>query len=87
MVRPSDAWCGFTEKYSGNMQKHVAAFPLFPVNTWTVLAKQQSNAPKTCQTYDAVYDPAEHSTLTAKDPCHQVKLKQTDKAPVDGTND
>ncbi len=78
---------GLLKEDSGNMQKHVAAFLLFAVNTWTVLAKQQSNAPKSCQTYDAVYDPAEHSTLTAKDPCHQVKLKQTDKAPVNGTDD
>ena len=51
------------------------------------LAKQQSNAPKACQTYDGVDDAADNRALSTEQPGHQVKLEDADKAPVDRTDD
>ena len=63
-----------------------AAFSLFAINARAILPKQQGDAPQTCQSNNAVNDPAENSTLTAEDPGYQVKLEKTHKAPVDRTD-
>lgn len=50
-------------------------------------AKQQRDAPNTCKTYYSVDDAAEQGGLSTADPCNDVKLKQTDAAPVESTHD
>lgn len=50
-------------------------------------AKQQRNAPNTGKSYNGVDDAAEQRGLSAADPCNEVKLKQSDAAPVESAND
>ena len=50
-------------------------------------AKQQRDAPNACKTYNGVDDAGEQGGLSAADPGNNVKLKQSDAAPVEGTND
>lgn len=67
---------------SGSIRPDPAAIALFPIDTRPVLAEQEGNAPKTCQTDQAINDSAQHSALPSKDPCNQVKLEQAYKTPV-----
>ena len=46
-------------------------------------AKQQRNAPNTCKTYNSVDNAGEQRGLSAADPSNNVKLKQSDAAPVE----
>ena len=48
--------------------------------------EQHRNAPQSGKAYECVYDPADGCGLTSKNPGHKVKLKNTDKAPVNGTD-
>ena len=50
-------------------------------------AKQQRDAPNARKTYHGVDDAREERGLSTADPGNDVKLKQTDAAPVEGTND
>ena len=50
-------------------------------------AKQQRDAPNTGKSYNGVDDAAEQRGLSAADPCNDVKLKQSDAAPVERAND
>lgn len=56
---------------------------LFCIKALLSSAKQQGNAPQTCQPDDGINDAAEDGILTAEDPCHQVKLKNTHETPID----
>ena len=46
-------------------------------------AKQQRDAPNTCKAYQSIDDAAEQRGLSATDPGNDVKLKQSDAAPVE----
>ena len=50
-------------------------------------AKQQRDAPNTGKSYNGVDDAAEQRGLSAADPCNEVKLKQSDTAPVERAYD
>ena len=50
-------------------------------------AKQQRNAPNACKTYKGVDDAGEKGGLSAADPGNDVKLKQSDAAPVERAYD
>ena len=67
-------------------QPVAAAFCLFAVHTLT-FAEQQSDAPQTGKTYQCVDDAADHTALTAKQPRHQIKLKNAHEAPVQAADD
>lgn len=54
---------------------------LFAVDALT-LAKQQGNAPKTCQTHQRVDNAAEDGILTAEQPSYQIKLENANQTPV-----
>ena len=60
--------------------------PLLGMEPFHASAKQQTYAPKTCQTDHRVNDAADDGTLAPKEPCHQVELEKTYKPPVDGTD-
>ena len=49
--------------------------------------EQKGNAPKTGQGNDGVDDAAYEGVLSAEDPGYEIKLKQANAAPVDGTDD
>lgn len=49
-------------------------------------AEQEGNAPQAGKTNEGVNNPADNGTLAAKEPCHKVKLENTDQPPV-GTAD
>ena len=69
------------------LQLHVAGgLDLFAIGDG-ISAKQEGNTPKTCQTDDCIHDAAEQGTLPAKEPCHQVKLENSHKAPVQTADD
>ena len=59
-----------------------AVFSLFALHTGTVFAEQQCDAPNARQADDRIDDAAEHSALTAEQPCHQVKLEDAHKAQL-----
>ena len=63
------------------------AAPFLLVAAATASAEQKGNTPQTCKTDDGVDDPAQQSALTAKEPCHQIKLENTHKAPVGAADD
>lgn len=65
----------------------LSLLPLFAVDLLPTSAKQQGNAPQTCKTDQCINDAAEHCALSAKEPCNQVKLKNANQSPVDGTDD
>ena len=46
------------------------------------IPKQQRDAPYTGQRHQGIDDPAEHCALTAEQPGYQIKLENTNKAPV-----
>ena len=50
-------------------------------------AEQQRDTPSAAKSHQSVDDPADDGRLPAEDPCHDVKLEQTDGTPVDGTDD
>ena len=50
-------------------------------------AKQQRDAPNTGKTYNGVDNAAEQRGLSATDPGNDVKLKQSDAAPVECAHD
>ena len=50
-------------------------------------AKQQRDAPNTGKTYNRVDNAGEERGLSAADPRNNVKLKQTDAAPVERAYD
>ena len=50
-------------------------------------AKQQRNAPNTGKSYNGVDDAAQQRGLSAADPRYNIKLKQSDAAPVERAND
>ena len=50
-------------------------------------AKQQRNAPNAGKSYNGVDDAGEERGLSTADPCNDVKLKQSDAAPVERAND
>ena len=55
-------------------------------NQYFVFSEKQRNAPDACQCYNRKYNTAYNSTLTAKDPADNIELKQTDRTPVDCTD-
>ena len=62
------------------------ALPLFlwgsvPVNV-LALAKQQGNAPKTCQSYYGEYNAAHNCRLSAEDPTYHIEIEYTYTTPV-----
>lgn len=59
---------------------------LFPIDM-LALAKQQCDAPDAGETDEGIDDPAEYRALAAKQPCHKVKLKNTDQTPVQAADD
>jgi hypothetical protein len=61
-------------------------FFLFTIHM-TISAKQQTNAPQTCQCDDRIDDTAEDRILAAKQPCYKVKLENTNQTPVKGADD
>ena len=63
-----------------------AALSLFPVNSG-MAPEQQCDAPCTGQTYQSIDDSAQKGILSAKEPCHQIKLKNAHKPPVQTAND
>ena len=50
-------------------------------------AKQQRDAPNAGKSYKSVDDAGKQRGLSATDPRNDVKLKQSDAAPVESTND
>lgn len=48
--------------------------------------EQERYTPQTCKPYDCINNPAEQGTLSTKEPCDQIKLKNTDQAPVQTAN-
>ena len=50
-------------------------------------AKQQRNAPNAGKSYQSVDDAGEKRGLSAADPGNEVKLKQSDAAPVESAYD
>ena len=52
-----------------------------------LVPKQQGNAPDARQRHDGIDDTADKTVLPAADPRHEVKLEQTDAAPVERTDD
>ena len=50
-------------------------------------AKQQRDAPNAGKSYQSIDDAAEQRGLSAADPRNDVKLKQSDAAPVESAND
>ena len=52
-----------------------------------ISAKQKGNTPKACQTYDRIDNAAEQGTLSPKEPCDQIKLKDTNQSPVQTADD
>ena len=59
---------------------------LFAVDLLPASAEQQGNAPQTSQTNQGIDDPAEYSALSAKEPRNQIKLKNANQSPVNGTD-
>ena len=59
---------------------------LFSVHTAHV-PHQERNTPQACQTDEGVYDPAEQTCLTAKEPGDQVESENAHQAPVQTTDD
>jgi len=51
------------------------------------IPEQQRDAPDTCKGNQRIDHTADGSTLTAEKPCHCVKLKQADAAPVERADD
>lgn len=50
-------------------------------------AEQQRDTPSAAKSYQGINDSADDGRLPAEDPCHNVKLEQTDGTPVHGTDD
>jgi len=59
---------------------------LFPFDD-VVPAKQERNAPQTCQAYKGIDQSAEQGTGAAKEPGNQIELKNSHKSPVETTDD
>lgn len=66
--------------------RRTAVLKLFVLEYFLSFAKEQRNAPDTCQSDNRINHAAYSGSLTAKSPCYYVELKQSDAAPVDGTN-
>ena len=49
--------------------------------------EQQRAAPDSGDRHQDIHDPAQHGGSTAKQPCHEVKLEDTDQAPVQTADD
>ena len=47
-----------------------------------LLAENERNAPNARKSNDCINDPTEKCSLTAADPCYEVKLEKTDASPV-----
>ena len=51
------------------------------------IPKQEGDAPDARQRNQGVYHPADHGRLPAKQPGHQIQLKQPHRPPVEGADD
>ena len=49
-------------------------------------AKQDADAPKAGKTNERIDNTAQNRVLTAKDPSHQIELREAYKTPVDGAD-
>ena len=52
-----------------------------------VSAEEGSDAPKAGKADDRINDPGDQCPLTAEEPRNEIKLKQTDKSPIDRADD
>jgi hypothetical protein len=52
-----------------------------------LFSEQEGSAPQACETNDSVDDTAKECILSAKKPCNEIELKNTDETPVDTTDD
>jgi hypothetical protein len=50
-------------------------------------AEKECGAPDACQSHNGVNQSAEQRTLAAKQPCYQIKLENTNQAPVQTSDD
>ena len=50
------------------------------------VSEKKGNAPDTRKGNKRINNSAENCSLTAENPCDEVKLKQTDTAPVEGAD-
>jgi len=60
---------------------------LASVENLNAASEQKRDAPKCRKTDDGVDDSADHSGLSAEDPCDYIKSEQADASPVDTTDD
>lgn len=51
------------------------------------ISEQQRDAPQGAKPYHGIDDAADKCALSAEDPCHDIKLKQSDATPVDAADD
>jgi len=49
--------------------------------------EQKADAPKTAKTYKRIYDTAYNRSLTSENPCDDIELKKSDRAPVERADD
>ena len=64
----------------------MAAPFLLVVATAVASAEQERNAPQAGKSNEGVNNPADNGILATKEPCHKVKLENSDQSPV-GTAD
>ena len=76
-------WFALTEIVTAASGTDAAVTISFPIDTRSVFAKQQSDAPQAGKTYDGVDDAADAGSLTAENPCHKIKARKADQPPVD----
>ena len=77
-----------TQMPRGNLDRRVSLrFLILDSLKGLASAKQQRNTPNTGKSYYRVDDAGEERGLSTADPCNDVKLKQSDAAPVESTYD
>ena len=56
-------------------------------NHFMVFAEKKAYAPQSAKAYNGKYYPRHNFSLTAKEPADKVEAEQSDKSPVDCTDD
>ena len=59
---------------------------LIGIEFCSVFSKKHSDAPKTGKPYKGINDPTDHSILAAENPADQIKLENSYKTPINGSN-
>lgn len=76
----------FITKKNSVTQSHAVLFS-YVSGVFGTMSEKKRDAPQTCETDQRIDDAAETGSLTAKEPCNQIKFCKANQAPVDCADD